>query len=184
MTDGQKQTLVAYVRLAAEHILADSSSPPAPASLDAIPYGGLFVTFRNRGKLRGCMGRLSAPGPMTSVLPEVVDSVLHDPRFNSAPIRGEELACLHIEVSVLQPLQRVKDVSTLVAGKHGIVVACGDRRGCFLPQVATENGWNMQRMLTECCTHKAGLAPDAWRDPQARIDAFEVELAAEPKRTG
>ena len=51
--------------------------------------------------------------------------------------------------------------------------------GCFLPQVATETGWTKEEFLSYCCSHKAGLAPDAWEDEKTDIFLFTAEVFGE-----
>ena len=50
-------------------------------------------------------------------------------------------------------------------GVDGIYIRSHDRSGCFLPQVAPEQGWDVEQTLTAGCAHKMGLAEDAWRAP-------------------
>jgi len=44
----------------------------------------------------------------------------------------------------------------------------------FLPQVATEQGWDLATTLTHLC-RKAGLPGDAWREG-AHLRVFEAEV--------
>jgi AMMECR1 domain-containing protein len=41
--------------------------------------------------------------------------------------------------------------------------------------VATEQGWSAAQFL-EAVARKAMLGPHAWRDPQARLYAFEAQV--------
>ena len=181
MTREEERSLLRFVRRTAEDALTDRAAAVAPGFADDVSYGGVFVTFRNRGSLRGYMGTLTAPGPFTGALADVTRSSLRDPRFTHRPITIEELSDIDIEVSILGPVSQVGDPSGLQVGKHGVVVSQGGRSGCFLPHVAVENGWTIEQFLTECCRQKAGLAADAWRDRQTRIEAFEVEVLAEQR---
>jgi AMMECR1 domain-containing protein len=45
-----------------------------------------------------------------------------------------------------------------------------------LPQVAEETGWSKEEFLSYCCSHKAGLAPDAWKDPKTEVFLFTAEV--------
>jgi uncharacterized protein (TIGR00296 family) len=72
-------------------------------------------------------------------------------------------------------LQRISDPLAFELGKHGIYVRRGLASGCFLPQVATETGWGKEEFLSYCCAHKAGLAADAWKDPQTEVYLFTAE---------
>jgi AMMECR1 domain-containing protein len=58
----------------------------------------------------------------------------------------------------------------------GIYIKRGYASGCFLPQVATETGWTTEEFLSYCCSHKAGLPPDAWKDPKTEIHLFTAEV--------
>jgi uncharacterized protein (TIGR00296 family) len=91
-----------------------------------------------------------------------------------------ELARANIEVSVLSPLIRVRDISEIIVGKHGLLIELGRARGLLLPQVATEYGWGRETFLAHT-SRKAGLPADAWNDPEASIYSFTAELIQEPE---
>ncbi len=99
-----------------------------------------------------------------------VAAALDDPRF--LPVARSELASLELEVSVLEPPVELLDASGFEAGRHGVVVERGMRRGLLLPQVATEMGWSAEQMLDAVC-RKAGLPESAWRDKETRLFVFE-----------
>src|SRR2546425_11669628 len=98
-----------------------------------------------------------------------------DPRFR--PIQRPELPGLTVEISVLDILFRVEDPSQIVLGMHGLVVTGGRRRGLLLPQVAVEQGWDVETFLEETCL-KAGLPPDA-RKRGATVEAFSAQVFSE-----
>ena len=56
-----------------------------------------------------------------------------------------------------------------------MVLRLGDRSAVFLPQVATEQGWNRVEMLDQLAL-KAGLAPGAWRDRRATFLTFRADV--------
>lgn len=129
-----------------------------------------FVTLREDGELRGCMGRLDeGRACWRNVLSAAANAAVGDPRF--APVAGVERPRLAIEVSVLGPLVELADPDDFVPGRHGIVVERGGRRALLLPQVAAENGWTGPEMLSACCW-KAGLPQDAWRRAGTRLEVF------------
>jgi AmmeMemoRadiSam system protein A len=131
-----------------------------------------FVTLRERGELRGCIGLLRFEVPLwVNVGDAAAAAALDDPRFY--PVTPEELPDLEVEISVLEPPVKIGDASEFQAGRHGIVVEKGMRRGLLLPQVAAEMGWGNREMLEGVC-HKANLPPDAWRDPATRMYVFEA----------
>jgi uncharacterized protein (TIGR00296 family) len=65
-------------------------------------------------------------------------------------------------------------------GTHGIYIRRGFASGCFLPQVATETGWSKEEFLSHCCAGKAGMPPNAWRDPRTEVYVFTAEIIEEP----
>jgi AmmeMemoRadiSam system protein A len=109
-----------------------------------------------------------------------VQSATADPRFFGRRLRPDELDDLKIEISVLSPLKKIDDPEAdFELGKHGVYITDGLRSGCFLPQVALETGWSRDEFLSHCCAGKAGMAPDAWRDPGVDVSVFTAEILEE-----
>lgn len=73
----------------------------------------------------------------------------------------------------------MRDLQQLELGRHGIIVGRGRNRGLFLPQVATEYGFSREEFLSRCCSEKAGLPADAWRDPRTEVFIFTTDVFAE-----
>jgi AMMECR1 domain-containing protein len=59
-----------------------------------------------------------------------------------------------------------------------LIIEARGQSGLLLPQVATEWGFDRERFLGEVC-RKAGLSPEAWREPGARLWAFQAEVFGE-----
>jgi AmmeMemoRadiSam system protein A len=154
--------------------------PPRLSSDRAETFGeprGLFVTLHRGGRLRGCIGTLSPTGDLTRVVSEfALRAALEDPRF--PPLEERELGECAIEISVLTAPRPVAGPEEIEIGRDGLILELGGRRGLLLPQVATEWGFDPPRFLAEVC-EKAGLPPDAWRRPGARVWAFEAEVFSE-----
>ncbi len=89
------------------------------------------------------------------------------------------MADLRIEVSVLSALTETDEPEMLEIGRHGIYIAGRGRSGCFLPEVATDQGWGPEEFLDCCCTHKAGLPAGAWRDSDVQVCLFTSTKFAE-----
>jgi AmmeMemoRadiSam system protein A len=139
---------------------------------------GAFVTLKNHGQLRGCIGCFNPDKPLYQVVQEkVVDAGINDPRFY--PVDVDELKNLSIEISVLSPNIKIDDWRKIKLGKHGVVVQKGSRGGTFLPQVATETGWDLETFLSNLCTHKAGLPADSYKDPRTDIYVFTAQIFGE-----
>jgi len=122
----------------------------------------VFVTLKEQGMLRGCIGSLVAREPLVdAVVGSAIAAATQDPRFR--PVAPDELSALDIHVSVLSPSTAVSNASEIEIGKHGIIVQQAGRSGVFLPEVATEQGWTLEETLTHLCAEKAGLPADAWK---------------------
>lgn len=135
---------------------------------------GAFVTLKRQGRLRGCIGHVVGDGPLIETVADMARAAaFDDPRFK--PLQQEELADLEYEISVLTPPKRIKDVSEVTVGRHGLIMKSWLRQGLLLPQVATEYGWNREQFLTQTC-RKAGMAPDCWQDPDTEIYVFSAEV--------
>jgi len=141
---------------------------------------GAFVTLKTGGRLRGCIGRFVSEKPLwQTVKLMAISSAVEDPRFIGMRIEPQELPQLKVEVSVLSRMEKTDDPLSIELGKHGIYVKRGTQTGCFLPQVATETGWTKEEFLSNCCSHKAGLAPNAWKDPATEVYVFTAEVLGE-----
>lgn len=144
---------------------------------------GCFVTLRTAGNLRGCIGCFSSDDPLWKTAPEyAAHSALRDPRFGANRLKPEELPKADISISVLSPLERCADPEGIILGVHGIYVREGGRSGCFLPSVARDTGWNLEEFWGHCCRDKAGLAWDAWKQPDADLYTFTVTEVEDNKR--
>ncbi len=139
---------------------------------------GCFVSLHSLHghRLRGCVGRIDASQPLIVALESASRSVLEDPRFSHAPVTVEELAWLEIEVSVLSPPRAAPSPLHFEPLTEGIYLTYGHRSGCFLPQVAQETGWSREQLLDRLCTEKMGLPASTWRQPQAVLHVFSVDV--------
>lgn len=178
------QALVTAARQALERTLA-KREPAAAIRLERYAElsraGGLFVTLRKAGRLRGCIGRIrNGDSLAASVRPVALDAALHDGRFE--PVRADELNDLQVEVSVLTSPRKLADPQEIVAGRDGVILEHQGHSGVFLPQVWDETGWTRIEFLQELASQKAGLPPDAWQ--QATLYVFQDQVFEEPRRSG
>jgi AmmeMemoRadiSam system protein A len=178
MDDKQKRTLLKVARETVEAvILRKPIKKPQSDDPELNAPCGCFVTLKNHGQLRGCIGQFTSDSPLIELVAEMAKaSATGDPRFMADPITAGELKQLDIEISVLSPLQRTDDPLSLRLGVDGIYIRKGCTSGCFLPQVATETGWSKEEFLSYCCAHKAGLAPDAWRQAKTEVYLFTADV--------
>lgn len=181
LTDAHAQTLLKTARAVIEAAVTGTESPQPQAPCDPALQRkcGCFVTLHVAGNLRGCIGTFCSDAPICTTVIDMATAALRDPRFVNQPIRPNELQKLTIEISVLSPLQRSDDPMSLQLGKHGVYIKKGYQTGCFLPQVATEAGWDTQQFLSYCCSHKAGLPADAWKDASTEVYLFTAQVFSE-----
>jgi AmmeMemoRadiSam system protein B/AmmeMemoRadiSam system protein A len=135
---------------------------------------GAFVSLHKHGQLRGCIGTIHPNKPLHQVVEEMAAAAaFEDSRFD--PLTAHELKDLTLEISVLTPLQRVKDIKEIEVGLHGLYIKKGFYSGLLLPQVATDYRWNRQTFLEETC-RKAGLPRDAWKEKGTEIYLFSADI--------
>ncbi|MCX6282835.1 MAG: AmmeMemoRadiSam system protein B [Bacteroidetes bacterium] len=128
-------------------------------------HSGAFVTLKEHGELRGCIGRFTADIPLWKVVQQMaIASSTEDTRF--PPVTAKEIDKLEIEISVLSPMKKIFSADEIELGKHGIYIKKGYYSGTFLPQVANETGWSREEFLGHCARDKAGLGWDGWKDAE------------------
>jgi len=178
MNEAQKTQLLKIARDTVEAVVRGWPAPKPQSADPALnTLCGCFVTLKNRGRLRGCIGQFTSEKPLAQLVVEMARaSARSDPRFLDNPVMPGELNKLEIEISVLSPLKRTDDPLSLELGTHGIYIKRGYASGCFLPQVADETGWGKEEFLSYCCSHKAGLPADAWQDPKTEVYLFTAEI--------
>jgi len=174
----EKRELLCIAREAVKAAIArEIYVPSKPALANIETKAGAFVTLKERGELRGCIGLIEARYPLYEVIAEMAEkSAMCDPRFE--PVRGEEFENLQIEISILSPLQKIDSVDEVEIGRHGLVIEKGFYRGLLLPQVATENNWTREEFLEYTCM-KAGLDKESYKLPEVSLYVFSAEVFGE-----
>jgi len=136
--------LLQTVRCAIE-IGLNTGQPPAVVGNAALPsllaaHGAAFVTLRQNGQLRGCVGSAVAWRPLVEdVVDHAFNAAFRDPRFPPLAL-GEESA-LDLSVSVLTPAAPITFSSEadllaqLRPGVDGLMIDDAGRRALFLPSV-------------------------------------------------
>jgi len=178
MNDVQKQILLKVARDTVEAVIkGEPTEAPQSDDPELNAPCGCFVTLKNHGRLRGCIGQFTSDSPLIELVGQMAkSSATGDPRFFADPITADELGQLDVEISVLSPLEKTDEPLSLRLGVDGIYIKKGRASGCFLPQVATETGWSKEEFLSYCCAHKAGLAPDAWQEPETEVYLFTADI--------
>ncbi len=174
LTETQKKTLLDIARKTIDSYVRYRKVPEFHITEKRLLVSGAtFVTIKDRyGNLRGCIGNIYPVMPLyESVIRNAISASTNDPRFPA--MRPEELEEIEVEISVLSPLEPVKDPGEIEIGRDGLFIVKGSHSGLLLPQVPVEFGWDRWRFLKELC-HKAGLPEDAWKD--AELYRFTAEV--------
>ena len=136
-----------------------------------------FVTLREAGELRGCIGSVDAHRPLgDDVAHNAHAAAYRDPRF--PPVARDEIARLEIEVSVLSarvPLGAGSEdeaLARLKPGEDGVYLEYRDCHATFLPQV-WESLPDPRDFLAEL-RRKARLPASFWH-PDLRLSRYAVE---------
>jgi AmmeMemoRadiSam system protein A len=176
MSDDLGKTLLSLARSAIAEQLGDAPLPETAASQLGRP-GACFVTLTKEGKLRGCIGSLQAWRPLREdVRANACAAAFRDPRF--PPVAREELAGLHVEVSLLSEPQAMSfageddALGQLRPGIDGVVFEYGNQRSTFLPQVWAD--LPDPRQFLAQLKIKAGLPPDFW-SAEVRLSRYQAK---------
>lgn len=181
LSEPEKSELLALARKSVEHVVqtGDAYEPPASASTTLNEEHGAFVTLKEAGELRGCIGYTSPVKPLYITVRDTATlAAMRDPRFR--PVSVSELSSLQYEISVLSPLRRVLDVQQIRVGEHGLLMKNGDNEGLLLPQVPVEQKWDRQTFLEQTCA-KAGMHSGCWREEDTDIFSFTAVVFGEHK---
>jgi AmmeMemoRadiSam system protein A len=111
------------------------------------------------------------------VITNAIYAAFADRRFS--PVQKEECKEITIEISALTPPSPVASAQEIRIGTDGMVLSKDGHSAVFLPQVAPEQGWDLETTLANL-SMKAGLAPDAWKEG-ASFQVFQAEVFGEPE---
>ena len=175
LEDSDKAKLLKLARTTLENHFTKKKMPPCDISSSALlEHKGAFVSLHRGEELRGCIGQLFPDRELYRIVQHcVLSAALEDTRFD--PVTQNEVSELEIEISVLTPFRRIRDVEEIEVGRHGLYMVRGEFRGLLLPQVATQYHWDRTTFLEHTCL-KSGLPQTAWRDPQTIIHTFEAQV--------
>ncbi|MGE5816258.1 MAG: AmmeMemoRadiSam system protein B [Acidobacteriota bacterium] len=172
-----KKTLLVLARESIARVLNTDTVPLARAGSPRLQRSsGVFVTLRKHGELRGCIGQMTPTAPLPRLTEMMaLAAAFNDPRFEK--VRADELNDIDVEVSVLTPFKPVSNASAILPGRDGVLLRKNGRSAVFLPEVATEQGWNREEMLDNLCV-KAGLSAGCWRTG-ADLSVFQADAFSE-----
>ena len=179
MDEPQRSELLRVARQAIENEVNGQRTPLDSRITFPREGSGAFVTLHNGKRLRGCMGTFTPKPTVDRTIEYVARLAANDARFRSDPVTADELGHISIEISLLGELQPTERPEEIQIGRHGVMIQRGSASGCFLPQVAVQNHWDVKTLLEQCCSTKAKLPSDAWNDGVTEILRFTAEVFAE-----
>ncbi len=176
LTNEDKKALLTLARNTIRNYVSKNKKAEndiCPVSENLKQKAGAFVTLYKRGTLRGCIGHFSADKTLNQVVKEMsIASASQDSRFENVSI--DEIDSLNIEISVLSPMNKIKNIDQIILGKHGIYIKKGFDSGTFLPQVAIETNWTKDEFLGHCSRDKMEIGWDGWKSADIYIYTTEV----------
>jgi AmmeMemoRadiSam system protein A len=132
-----------------------------------------FVTLKKNHQLRGCIGDIFPQRPLyRSVIINAINAGVNDRRF--LPVTIDECNDITIEISALTRPGPIASANEIRLGTDGVVLSKDGRSAVFLPQVAPEQGWDVNQMLTQLSL-KASLPGDAWKEG-ANFLVFQADV--------
>lgn len=116
--------------------------------------GGVFVSFKKDGALRGCIGTISATQPTLGeeIINNAIAAGTKDFRFQ--PITPGEIKDLTISIDVLEKPEDIDDISSLNPKIYGVIVSSNGKRGLLLPDL---EGIDSPEEQVKIAREKAGI---------------------------
>ena len=189
MNSSDRHTLLELSRTTLQSYLTSGKAPDLkPEEVDARlrQVQGCFVTLKEDGELRGCIGHILPVEPLYQcIIENSINAAVHDPRF--PPVTPAEIPNIKIEVSALSvPVERKQTteqelLTFLKPLKHGVILTSGSRSATYLPQV-WEQLPDRREFLTSLC-RKGGMEDSCWKDPKTRVSTYEAEVFGEDEIT-
>jgi AmmeMemoRadiSam system protein A len=168
--------LVKLARQTIERYVRESKVAETPPESDLTPEmkdkGGVFVSIKRRGQLRGCIGTIEPrqSNVATEIIHNAVSAATRDPRF--PPIGPEELDDLEVSVDVLAAPEPIDTLDQLDPQRYGLIVQSLTnplKRGLLLPDLPSIRTAEEQFHHTK--VYKAGIVDD---DEPIQMYRFEV----------
>lgn len=171
LDDGLRKDLLWRARFGIESASKGDSTYPVQYIPVALNFNmAAFVTIRENGKLRGCMGHTYPTQVVTAEVEHAARlAAVADPRFSR--LDSNAAKNVTIEVTLLSRMRKVYDTSQIIVGVHGVYIRKGNYSGLLLPQVAREHNWDRDELLRQAC-RKAGIGDDAYTKADTEIFTF------------
>jgi len=147
---------VGLARASLQYYYRQGQMMPVPKDVpdDFQGRAGVFVSLKERGELRGCIGTFlpTQENIAMEIIVNAISAATEDPRF--CPVAAEELPELSISVDVLGAPEAVCRQEELDPACYGIIVCNGPRKGLLLPMLDGVDTVEQQIAITR---QKAGI---------------------------
>src|SRR6185369_14953878 len=113
LTKKEQRDLLKIARETIASFVASAAIPAVEtASAGLNLESGCFVTIKQHGQLRGCIGNFVSDKPLYRLVQEMaVSAATRDPRFY--PMKQQDLIDFELEISVLSPLALISSVDEI-----------------------------------------------------------------------
>lgn len=157
-----RQTIETFVRTG-EKIKLPKETPEELCNRRA----GVFVSIKEDGRLKGCMGTICAVESSIGeeIICNAISAASRDYRFT--PIESGELDKLTISVDVLGDTEKIDTPKKLDVKRYGVIVTRGRKRGLLLPNLEGVDTVEDQIAIAK---RKAGIR----EDEMVQLERFEV----------
>ena len=166
----QEDAYVQLARNAVEAYVRGRKVLEVPKDLPKEMYteqAGAFVSIKENGALRGCIGTIQAT--QTCIAEEIIGNAIsassRDYRFS--PIEEEELDQLTISVDILGQREPINSADELDVLRYGVIVTKGNKRGLLLPNLEGVDTVEEQIAIAK---RKAGIGVSE----KVALERFEV----------
>lgn len=173
----QPHPLVKLARETIESYIRGGKVVKVPPEVEMSPEmkerGGVFVSIKKGGQLRGCIGTIEAreANVAQEIVQNAISAATRDPRF--PPISPDELGELDVSVDVLGTPEPIESLDQLDPKRYGLIVQSKEKpfkRGLLLPDLPSIRTAEEQFHHTK--VYKAGIVDD---DEPIEMYRFEVK---------
>ena len=167
----EEDAYVALARRSVETYVKTGRKMDIPTGLPDEMYerrAGAFVSLKEEGRLRGCIGTIAPVRPSLAeeIIENAVSAAARDPRFPE--VKAGELGKLVYSVDVLGEPEEISSPEQLDVKRYGVIVTQDHRRGLLLPDLEGVDTVEQQISIAKM---KAGIDEEA---TDVRLERFEV----------
>ncbi|MDD4184182.1 MAG: AmmeMemoRadiSam system protein A, partial [Candidatus Izemoplasmatales bacterium] len=151
---------VRLARMSLEYYQKNHKHLPKPSNIGVdllSKKGGVFVSIKLDGQLRGCIGTIAATTDSLAdeIIQNAVSAGFRDPRFDH--VSKSELARLVYSVDVLEKAEQVSSMLDLDPKRYGIIVRCKGKSGLLLPDL---EGVDTPEEQLKIALRKGNISPE------------------------